>query len=149
MKTFALIGLILVATASMSMAAETSVTIQNNSTMRIGPTGMIKGDAQTQVKGVRKRHEAPQGVSTVPGGASSANTGGATTAITGTTPTDPNAVTTSTSSTTPTTPMPVTTPVPVASPTGLGTMTTPVGAIPPTSADPTCPLQPVITIQQN
>jgi hypothetical protein len=83
MKTIALIGLIIVATASAGMAAETSMTIQTNTGIRMDPeTGWIKGDAETQVRGIRKHHEAPQAVNTSPGGPSSANTGAATTPVT-------------------------------------------------------------------
>ncbi|MGO9567800.1 MAG: hypothetical protein ACLP5H_09690 [Desulfomonilaceae bacterium] len=124
MKTIALIGLITVATASMGMAAETFMTIQNNSTIRIDPmTGQVKGDAQTQVRGIRKHHEAPQAVNTSPGGPSSV---------------DPTAATT---------------PVSVATPTGLDDGTAPVGAAPTTTPTtptcPTCPTQPVVGGLQN
>lgn len=126
MKTIALIGLIIVATASAGMAAETSMTIQTNTGIRIDPgTGWIKGDAETQVRGMRRPHEAPQAVNTSPGGPSSANTGAATTPVTVTTPTDPNAVTT---------------PVSVSAPTDQNTVVTPVGAAPPANAATNCPL---------
>jgi hypothetical protein len=126
MKTIALIGLIIVATASAGMAAETSMTIQTNTGIRMDPeTGWIKGDAETQVRGIRKHHEAPQAVNTSPGGPSSANTGVATTPVTATTATDPSTATT---------------PVPVAAPTDQSTVTTPVAAAPPANAATNCPL---------
>jgi hypothetical protein len=171
MKTIALIGLILVTTAGMCMAAETSVTIQNHSTMRIDSiTGKIKGDAQTQVKGITK-HGAPQAVNTSPEGQASTDstavgtpvnqtapadptavttpTGSTTptnptsiaTPTGSTTPADPTAVTTPTGSTTPTNPTVVTTPVPLTTPTGL--------SIPPVSPAPPCPLRPVVGVVQN
>ncbi len=135
MKTMALIGLILMATVSTGVAADTLMTTQTNTAVRIDPiTGQVKGDAQTQVEGVRKALEAPQAVNTSPGGPSSANTGAATAPVTATTPTDPNAVAT---------------PVSVAAPTDQNTVTTPPGAAPPTSPDRTSPFQPVLVGQQN
>ncbi len=122
MKTIALIGLIIVATASAGMAAETSLTIQTNTGIRIDPvTGQVKGDAETQVRGIRKHHEVPEAVNTSATGTSVANTGAATTPVALTTPTDPNTATT---------------PVSVATPTGLDTGTAPVGAAPPTDPVP-------------
>jgi hypothetical protein len=149
MKTIALIGLILVTTASMGMAAETSVTIQNHTTMRIDSiTGKIKGDAQTQVRGINK-HEAPQAVNTLPGEGSSAEPTAVGTPVTPTTPANPTPATTPTGSTTPANPTPVTIPVPATTPISLGTTTTPVGAIPPGSTTPPCPLRPVVVGLQN
>jgi len=135
MKTIALIGLILVATVSPGVAADTLMTIQTNTTVRIDPiTGQVKGDAQTQVRGIRKSHELPDAVNTSAAGTSSANTGAATTPVTLTPPTDPNTATT---------------PVSVATPTGLDTGTAPVGVAPPTTPCPTCPSQPVVGGVQN
>jgi hypothetical protein len=156
MKTVALIGLIIVATASAGMAAETSMTIQTNTGIRVDPvTGWIKGDAETQVRGIRKHHEAPQAINTSPGGPSSDNTGAATTPVTVTTPTDPNGVTIPVSVTAPTDPTVVatpvtaitatdpstaTTPVSAAAPTDQNTIIAPVGAAPPANAATNCPL---------
>ncbi|HMK34488.1 MAG TPA: hypothetical protein VK463_05435 [Desulfomonilaceae bacterium] len=54
MKSTVLIGLILMATLGVCMAAETHMTIQTNTTIRIDPvTGDIKGGAQTQIKGIK------------------------------------------------------------------------------------------------
>ena len=55
MKTILLISLILAAMVSVAMSAETLMTIETNTTIRIDPiTGQIKGDAETHVKGIRK-----------------------------------------------------------------------------------------------
>ena len=134
MKTIALIGLIIVAAASAGMA-ETNMTIQTNTTVRIDPwTGQVKGDAQTEVRGIRKHHEAPQAVNTSPGGPSSA---------------DPTAVAAPVNLTTPTDPNTATAPGSVAAPTDQSTVTTPVGATPPANAATTCPLAQVSGGQQN
>lgn len=135
MKTMALIGLILVATVSPGLAADTLMTIQTNTTVRIDPiTGQVKGEAQTQVKGIRKSQELPDAVNTSAPGTAAANTTAATTPVTGTTATDPS---------TPNVP------VSVAAPTDPNTVTTPVGAAPPTTPCPARPSQPVATGLQN
>ncbi|MGO9122096.1 MAG: hypothetical protein ACLQPD_31350 [Desulfomonilaceae bacterium] len=104
MKTILLISLILAAMVSVAMSAETLMTIETNTTIRIDPiTGQINRDAETHVKGIRKVHEAPDRVKTPDAVASSTNTGTASTAPTLTTPIDPNAVTTPAILTTPTT----------------------------------------------
>ncbi len=119
MKTMALIGLILVAAASTAFAADAVMTIQTNTTIKMDPvTGQIKGDAQTQVKGIKKHYEPPEAVTASAASTSTDNTGAATapaatsaaadpsTAATATTPastvssTDPSAAT-ATAATTP------------------------------------------------
>jgi hypothetical protein len=131
MKTMALIGLILVATVSTVVAADTLMTIQTNTTVRIDPiTGQVKGEAQTQVRGIRKSQELPDAVNTSAPGTAAA----ATTPVTGTTATDPSTATV---------------PVSVAAPTDPSTVTAPVGAAPPTTPCPTCPSQPVVGGLQN
>jgi hypothetical protein len=135
MKTMALIGLILVATVSTGIAADTLMTIQTNTTVRIDPiTGQVKGDAQTQVRGIQKHHEAPEAVNASAPGTAAANAAAATTPVTGTTVTDPS---------------PATVPVSVAAPTDPSTVTAPVGAAPPSPPCPVCPSQPVATGLQN
>jgi hypothetical protein len=135
MKTMALIGLILVATVSPGVAADTLMTIQTNTTVRIDPiTGQVKGEAQTQVKGIQKHHEAPEAVNTSGPGTSAADATAATTPVTGTTATDPSTATA---------------PVSVAAPTDPSTVTAPVGAAPPTAPCPVCPSQPVVGRLQN
>jgi hypothetical protein len=60
MKALVLIGLILAATSSVGIAAETVMTIRTDTTIRIDPrTGRIKGDAHTEMNGIRKHHETP------------------------------------------------------------------------------------------
>jgi hypothetical protein len=131
MKTMALIGLILVATVSPGLAADTLMTIQTNTTVRIDPiTGQVKGEAQTQVRGIRKSQELPDAVNTSAPGTATA----ATTPVTGTTAADPSTATV---------------PVSVAAPTDPSTVTAPVGAAPPTTPCPTCPSQPVVGGLQN
>jgi hypothetical protein len=135
MKTMALIGLILVATVSPGVAADTLMTIQTNTTVRIDPiTGQVKGDAQTQVRGIQKHHEAPEAVTTSAPGTAAAVTTAATTPVTGTTATDPSTATV---------------PVSVASPTDPNTVTAPVGAAPPTTPCPAAPSQPAVAGLQN
>ena len=135
MKTMALIGLILVATVSPGVAADTLMTIQTNTTVRIDPiTGQVKGEAQTQVRGIQKHHEAPEAVNTSAPGTAAAATTAANTPVTGTTATDPSTATA---------------PVSVAAPTDPSTATAPVGAAPPTAPCPTCPSQPVVGGLQN
>ncbi|MGO9568473.1 MAG: hypothetical protein ACLP5H_13115 [Desulfomonilaceae bacterium] len=125
MKTIALVGLILVATVSTGIAADTLMTIQTNTTIRIDPiTGLVKGDAQTQVKGIRKHHEAPEAVNTPAGGTASTDTTAATTPVTATTAADPSTSTT---------------PDSVAAPTDPSTAATPVVSAPDTTSSPTCP----------
>lgn len=122
MKTIALIGLIIVATAGAAIAADTLMTIQTNTTIRIDPTtGQIKGDAQTQVRGIRKHHEVPDVANTSTAGPASTDTSAATAPVTTTTATDPNTVTA---------------PVSTASATDPNAVTTPVGTDPATT---TCP----------
>jgi hypothetical protein len=135
MKTMALIGLILVATVSTGIAADTLMTIQTNTTVRIDPiTGQVKGDAQTQVRGIRKSQELPEAVNTsAPGTAVAANTG-ATTPVTATTVADPTTATA---------------PVSVGASTDPKTVTAPVGAAPPNAPCPVCPSQPVATGLKN
>ncbi len=135
MKTIALIGLILVATVSPGLAADTLMTIQTNTTVRIDPiTGQVKGEAQTQVRGIRKSQELPDAVNTSAPGTAAANTTAATTPVTGTTATDPSTATV---------------PVSVAAPTDPSTVTAPVGAAPPSAPCPASPSQPVATGLQN
>src|SRR5208283_5592017 len=94
MKTVALIGLILVATASAGMAAETNMTIHTNTMVRIDSiTGQIKGDVQTQVRGIRKHHEASEAVNTSAAGTASAITDPATTSPTVASPIIPDPLT--------------------------------------------------------
>jgi hypothetical protein len=150
MKTMALIGLILVATVSQGIAADTLMTIQTNTTVRIDPiTGQVKGDAQTQVRGIQKHHEAPEAVNTSAAGPAVANAGVATTPVALTTPTDSSAGTTPVTGTTPTDSSTATAPVSVATPTSPDTGTAPVGAAPPTAPCPVCPSQPVAVGLQN
>ena len=135
MKTMALIGLILMATVSTGVAADTLMTIQTNTTVKIDPvTGQVKGDAQTQVRGIRKDHEVPAAVNTPAVGTAVADAGAATTPVTATTAADPSTATA---------------PVTVAAPTGMDTGTAPVGATPPTAPCPVCPSQPVVGGLQN
>jgi hypothetical protein len=135
MKTMALIGLILVATVSPGVAADTLMTIQTNTTVRIDPiTGQVKGEAQTQVRGIQKHHEAPEAVNTSAPGTAAAPTTSANTPVTGTTAADPSAATT---------------PVSVAAPTDPSTATAPVGPAPPTAPCPACPSQPAVVGLQN
>lgn len=94
MKAIVFISLILVVTVSAAMAAETHMTIQTNTTIKIDPaTGDIKGDAQTQIKGIKIEPDpaaspaadtSSTGTGTTPTkGAASADSGAATTAATG------------------------------------------------------------------
>ncbi len=150
MKTMALIGLILVATVSPGVAADTLMTIQTNTTVRIDPTtGQVKGEAQTQVRGIRKSQELPDAVNTSAPGTAAANTTAATTPVTGTTATDPSTATVPVSVAAPTDPSTATVPVSVAAPTDPSTVTPPVGAAPPTTPCPASPSQPVATGLQN
>ncbi len=91
MKTMALIGLILLATVSTGIAADTLMTIQTNTTVKIDPiTGQVKGDAQTEVRGIRKSQDLPEAVKTSAPGTAVAATSDATTPVTGTPATDPS-----------------------------------------------------------
>ncbi len=95
MKTILLISLILAAMVSVAMSAETLMTIETNTTIRIDPiTGQIKGNAETHVKGIRKLHEAPAGVNTPAAVVPSTNTGTDSTPATPTLPTDTGATAT-------------------------------------------------------
>jgi hypothetical protein len=135
MKTMALIGLILVATVSPGLAADTLMTIQTNTTVRIDPiTGQVKGEAQTQVKGIRKSQELPDAVNTSAPGTASTDTTAATTPVTGTTATNPSTATV---------------PVSVAAPTDPSPVTAPVGAAPPSTPCPASSPQPVVGGVQN
>jgi hypothetical protein len=135
MKTMALIGLILVATVSPGVAADTLMTIQTNTTVRIDPiTGQVKGEAQTQVRGIKKSQDLPEAVNTSAPGTGAANTTAATTPVIGTTATDPSTATV---------------PVSVAAPTDPNTVTAPVGAAPPTTPCPATPSQPAAAGLQN
>ncbi len=135
MKTVALIGLIIVATASVAVAADTLMTIQTNTTIRIDPiTGQIKGDTQTQVRGIRKHHEAPGAVNTSSAGTASANTDPATTSPTLASPIIPDPLTLPITPTAPANPDTVATPVTTTSTTGPGS---------------TCPYQQMLGGQQN
>ena len=135
MKTMALIGLILVATVSTGIAADTLMTIQTNTTVRIDPiTGQVKGDAQTEVRGIRKSQDLPEAVNTSAPGTAVAATSAATTPVTGTPATDPSTATA---------------PVSVATPTDPKTVTAPVGAASPSAPCPVCPSQPVVGGLQN
>jgi hypothetical protein len=150
MKTMALIGLILVATVSPGVAADTLMTIQTNTTVKIDPiTGQVKGDAQTQVRGIRKHHDVPEAVNTSATGTSVANTGAATAPIALKTPTDSSAATTPVAAATPTDPNTATTPVSAGTPTALDAGTAPVAGTPPSAPCPVCPSQPVVSGSQN
>jgi hypothetical protein len=95
MKTILLISLILAAMVSVAMSAETLMTIETNTTIRIDPiTGQIKGNAETHVKGIRKPHEAPAGVNTPAAVLPSTNTGTDSTPATPTLPTNTGATAT-------------------------------------------------------
>ncbi len=116
MKTIALIGLILVATASAGMSAEINMTIHTNTTVRIDSiTGQIKGDVQTQVRGIRKHHEAPETVNTSAAGTASTNTDPATTSPASASPIISDPLTLPITPTTPANPETVTTPLTTAS----------------------------------
>ena len=151
MKTALLISLILAVTAGAVFAAETHMTIQTNTTIRIDPvTGQVKGDTQTQIKGIKKRDEAPpDAINTQAAGASSANTGTVSTPVTLTTSTDPNTVSSPVSMGTATNSTTGTTPVSVSSPTVSNTGTTATGATPPANQSATCPAAQVSGGQQN
>lgn len=135
MKTVALIGLIIVAIASVAVAADTLMTIQTNTTIRIDPiSGQIKGDTQTQVRGIRKHHEAPEAVNTSAAGTASAVTDPATTLPTIASPIIPDPLSLSI------------TPTAAASP---DTVATPVTATTATDPGSTCPYQQGLGGQQN
>lgn len=135
MKTMALIGLILVATVSTGIAADTLMTIQTNTTVKIDPiTGQVKGDAQTEVRGIRKSQDLPEAVKTSAPGTAVAATSDATTPVTGTPATDPSTAAA---------------PVSVTTPTDPKTVTAPVGAASPSAPCPVCPSQPVVGGLQN
>jgi hypothetical protein len=83
MKAIIFISLILVVTVSAAMAAETHMTIQTNTTIKIDPaTGNIKGDAQTQIRGIKIE---PDPAATPAADTSSTGTSTGTTSTTGAT----------------------------------------------------------------
>ncbi len=135
MKTVALISLILVATAGVGLAAETNLTIQTNTTIRIDSiTGQIKGNAQTQVRGIRKHHEALLPV-TLP--------------IDMTPPTSTDPAATSPTTTSPNIPDPLTLPIAPTASANPDTVATPVTTTSSTDPASTCPYQQVLGGQQN
>ena len=84
MRAIVLMTLILTTVASLCIAAETHMTIQTNTTIRIDPvTGDVKGGAHTQIKGIKID---PPPTTTTSTGASSTNT--TTASTTGTSSTD-------------------------------------------------------------
>ena len=102
MKAVVLMTLILAVIASACMAAETHMTIQTNTTIRIDPiTGDIKGGANTQIKGIKIDPPPP---TTSPAGTTTTSTDPSTASVSGTSSTDttvPSTTTAGTSSSSP------------------------------------------------
>jgi hypothetical protein len=147
MKAIIFISLILVAVASAGMAAETHMTIQTNTTIRIDPaTGHVKGDAQTQISGIKIE---PDPATTPTAGTSSASTATSTTPTTGAPSADSDPATTAATGVPSTNTGTSTTPTTGASSGNTGPVSTTAPETPSSTPCATCPLAQVPSGQSN